>query len=29
VSSTPLGVQAPAPVKNSDVHPGNPAPVAK
>jgi osmotically-inducible protein OsmY len=29
VSSTPLGVQAPAPVKNSDVHPGNPAPAAK
>jgi osmotically-inducible protein OsmY len=29
VSSTPLGVQTPAPVKNSDVHPGNPAPAAK
>ncbi|MFK4440447.1 osmotically-inducible protein OsmY [Caballeronia udeis] len=29
VSSTPLDVQAPAPVKNSDVHPGNPAPAAK
>jgi len=29
VSSTPLGVQAPAPVKNSDVHPGNPTPAAK
>ncbi|CAH2771136.1 MAG: Uncharacterized protein YraP [uncultured Caballeronia sp.] len=29
VSSTPLDVQAPTPVKNSDVHPGNPAPAAK
>ncbi|MDN7177470.1 BON domain-containing protein [Caballeronia sp. SEWSISQ10-4 2] len=29
VSSTPLGAQTPAPVKNSDVHPGNPAPAAK
>ncbi|WP_062082494.1 BON domain-containing protein [Caballeronia udeis] len=29
VSSTPLDVQAPAPVKNSDVHPGSPAPAGK
>jgi osmotically-inducible protein OsmY len=29
VSSQPLDQQAPAPVKNSDVHPGNPAPAAK
>ena len=29
VSATPLDVQAPAPVKSSDVHPGNSAPVVK
>lgn len=29
VSSKPLDMQAPAPVKNSDIHPGNPAPAVK